>query len=260
VTTELLILVTNDDGVHSPGIRALAAALGALAEVQVVAPDREVSACSQSLTLKHPLRAEKIEERVHSVDGTPADCVNLALVKLLPRRPDLVVSGINRGANLGEDVFYSGTVGGAREGTFFGVPSIAVSLAARAESDFSHAAAFAARLAGLVLDKGLPERTLLNVNVPPGTPIGVAVTVQGRREHEGTIFEGLDPRRRTYYWIEEGRDRWVSDDMSDIHAIRQGLISVSPLQTDTTHHAVLGAFRAWEKSLHTTAPARKAKG
>jgi 5'-nucleotidase len=257
MTTQPLILVTNDDGVHSPGIRALAGALRAMAEVQIVAPDREVSACSQSLTLKHPLRADKIEEGIHSVDGTPADCVNLALVKLLSRRPDLLISGINRGANLGEDVFYSGTVGGAREGTFFGVPSIAVSLAARAEGDFGHSAAFTARLAGLVMEKGLPERTLLNVNVPPGVPIGVAVTVQGRREHEGTIFEGLDPRRRTYYWIEEGRDRWVSDDMSDIHAIRQGLISVTPLQTDTTHHAVLGAFRAWEKSLHGTAPARK---
>lgn len=257
MATQSLILVTNDDGVHSPGIRALATALGAIAEVQIVAPDREVSACSQSLTLKHPLRADKIEEGIHSVDGTPADCVNLALVKLLSRRPDLLVSGINRGANLGEDVFYSGTVGGAREGTFFGVPSIAVSLAARAESDFTHAAAFAARLAGQVMEKGLPERTLLNVNVPPGTPIGVAVTVQGRREHEGTIFEGLDPRRRTYYWIEEGRDRWVSDDMSDIHAIRQGLISVTPLQTDTTHHAVLSAFRAWEKALHGATPSRK---
>jgi 5'-nucleotidase len=257
MTTQPLILVTNDDGVHSPGIRALAGALSPLAEVQIVAPDREVSACSQSLTLKHPLRADKIDERIHAVDGTPADCVNLALVKLLSRRPDLLVSGINRGANLGEDVFYSGTVGGAREGTFFGVPSIAVSLAARAETDFGHAAAFAARLAGLVMEKGLPERTLLNVNVPPGTPLGVAVTVQGRREHEGTIFEGLDPRRRTYYWIEEGRDRWVSDEMSDIHAIRQGLISVTPLHTDTTHHAVLTAFRAWEKSLHGTTPSRK---
>jgi 5'-nucleotidase len=252
MTTKPLILVTNDDGVHSPGIRALAAGLKALGEVHIVAPDREVSACSQSLTLKHPLRAEVVEPQVHSVDGTPADCVNLALVKLLPRRPDLVVSGINRGANLGEDVFYSGTVGGAREGTFFGVPSIAVSLAARNEGDFGPSSAFAARLVGMVLEKGLPERTLLNVNVPPGVPIGVAVTVQGRREHEGTIFEGLDPRRRTYYWIEEGRDKWVSDDMSDIHAVRQGLISVTPLQTDTTHHAVLTAFRAWEKGLHVT--------
>ncbi len=244
-----LLLLTNDDGVHSPGIRALMDALAAVGEVHVVAPDREVSACSQALTLKHPLRAEKIESNVHAVDGTPADCVNLALVKLLPRRPEMVISGINRGANLGEDVFYSGTVGGAREGTFFGVPSIAVSLASRADVNFDHAAAFARRLVEMVLDKGLPERTLLNINVPPGRPGGAAITVQGRREHEGTILEGLDPRRRTYYWIEEGRDRWVSDEMSDIHAIRQGLISVTPLQTDTTHHAVLAAFRAWQTLL-----------
>jgi len=244
-----LILVTNDDGVHAPGIRALAASLARLGEVCVVAPDREVSACGQSLTLKHPLRAEQIEPRVWAVDGTPADCVNLALVKLLPRRPELVVSGINRGANLGEDIFYSGTVGGAREGTFFGVPSVAMSLASRSDANFTQAAAFAGKLAAMVLEKGLPERTLLNVNVPQGTPCGAAVTIQGRREHEGTILEGLDPRRRTYYWIEEGRDNWVSDEMSDISAVQRGLISVSPLQTDTTHHAVLAAFRAWEPSL-----------
>jgi len=249
--TTPLILVTNDDGVHAPGIKALAAGLAPLGTVYVVAPDREVSACAQSLTLKHPLRAERVDERVHAVDGTPADCVNLALVKLLPRRPDLVVSGINRGANMGEDVFYSGTVGGAREGTFFGVPSIAFSLAVREakDLDFAPAAAFAAKLAALVLSKGLPERTLLNVNVPPGAPVAVAVTVQGRREHEGTIFEGLDPRRRTYYWIEEGKDHWISDEMSDIHAVRSGIISVSPLQSDTTHHAVVGAFRGWLPAL-----------
>src|SRR5438552_13654245 len=142
-----LILITNDDGVHAPGIKALGAALGQRGEVHVVAPDREVRACAHSLTLKRPLRAERVEERIHAVDGTPADCVSLALVKLLPRRPDLVVSGINRGANLGEDVCYSGTVGGAREGTFFGVPSIAVSLAARAETDYTPAASFPSRLA-----------------------------------------------------------------------------------------------------------------
>lgn len=249
-----LILVTNDDGVHAPGIKALAAALEGLGEVHVVAPDREMSACSQSLTLKHPLRAEKVDARVHAVDGTPADCVNLAVVKLLPRRPSLVVSGINSGGNLGEDVFYSGTVGGAREGTFFGIPSFAVSLAARHETDFSHAAAFALRLAAIVLDKGLPERTLLNVNVPAGRPDGTVVTIQGRREHEGTILEGLDPRRRLYYWIEEGRDRWLSDEMSDIYAVRKGLISITPLQTDTTHHAVMAALRAWEPALKDGQP------
>src|SRR5258708_9090819 len=126
--TPPLVLVRNDDGVHAPGHRALAAAVAHLGEVHIVAPDREVSACAQSLTLKHPLRAETIEPRVHSVDGTPADCVNLALVKLLPRRPDLVLSAINRGANLGEDGFYSGTAGRAREGTFFVLPSVAISL------------------------------------------------------------------------------------------------------------------------------------
>ena len=244
-----LLLVTNDDGVHAAGLRALIAALEPVGEVHVVAPDREVSACSQSLTLKHPLRVETVAPRIHAVDGTPADSVNLALVKLLPRRPDLVVSGINRGGNLGDDVFYSGTVGGAREGTFFGIPSVAISLAVRAEADFTEAAAFATRLARMVLEKGLPEQTLLNVNVPSGRPRGVAVTVQGRREHEGTILEGLDPRRRTYYWIEEGSDRWVSDAMSDIHAVRNGLISVTPLHTDSTHHAVLAAFHAWEAAL-----------
>lgn len=243
------ILVTNDDGVHAPGIKALAEALEPLGEVHVVAPDREVSACSQSLTLTHPLRAEKIVPRVHAVDGTPADCVNLAIVKLLARRPDLVVSGINRGGNLGDDIFYSGTIGGAREGTFFGVHSIAMSVAARDEHEYFHAAAFARRLAQMVLDRGLPERTLLNVNVPPGKPEGVAITVQGRRAHQGTILEGLDPRHRTYYWIDEGRDEWVSDEMSDIFAIRSNLISVTPLQTDTTNHRVLSPLREWSRGL-----------
>jgi 5'-nucleotidase len=220
-----------------------------------VAPDREVSACSQSLTLNYPLRAERIEPHVYTVDGTPADCVNLALVKLLPRRPDLVVAGINQGANLGEDVFYSGTVGGAREGTFFGVPSLAFSLAGRAGTNFGPAAAFATRLAQLVLEWGLPEQTLLNVNVPPGRPRGTIVTIQGRRQHEMKVSDRPDPRsgseQRKYYWIEEGRDRWVSDDLSDYSAIRQGLISITPLQTDTTHHAALATFRQWEAGLNS---------
>jgi 5'-nucleotidase len=244
-----LILVSNDDGVHAPGIRVLAEALAPLGEVWVVAPDREASASGQSLTLKHPLRAEKVDARVLAVDGTPADCVNLAIVKLLPRRPTVVVSGINRGGNMGDDVFYSGTVGAAREATFFGVPAIAFSLAARADLDYGPAAEFARRLTALVIERGLPERTLLNVNVPAGRPTGVAVTVQGRRSHEGTILEGLDPRHRTYYWIEEGRDKWVSDEMSDIFAIRSGLISVSPLQSDTTNHRVVTALREWERDL-----------
>jgi 5'-nucleotidase len=244
-----LILVTNDDGVHAPGLRALVAALRAVGDVWVVAPDREVSACAQSLTLKHPLRAERVDERTFAVDGTPADCVNMGVVKLLPRRPDLVASGINRGANLGDDVFYSGTVAGAREATFFGLPGIAFSLATREEPDFGHAARFAAHAARIVLANGLPERTLLNVNVPPGEPAGVKLTAQGRREHEGTILEALDPRRRTYYWIEEGRDTWLTDETADIHAVRRGFISVSPLQVDTTNHVAVAALTAWEPAL-----------
>lgn len=240
-----LILVTNDDGIHAAGIRALAGALAPLGEVHVVAPDREQSACSHSLTLKNPLRVDRLEERFHAVDGTPADCVNLACAKLLPRRPDLVCSGINRGGNLGDDVFYSGTVGGAREGVFFGIPAIAFSLASKTESDYSHAAAFAATLAASVLEHGLPPGTLLNVNVPPGEPRGATLTVQGRRDHLGEVLEGLDPRRQTYYWIEEGRDRWQTDDMADVSAVRSGFISVTPLQTDTTHHATLASFRTW---------------
>ena len=249
-----IILVTNDDGVHAAGIRALATALAELGEVHIVAPDREVSACSQSLTLKHPLRAQQIEERIHAVDGTPADCVNLALVKLLPSRPSLVVSGINHGANLGEDVFYSGTVGGAREGTFFGIPSLAVSLAAKGEADFSHASAYGCRVAKMILDHGLPARTLLNVNVPPGKPRGAVITVQGRREHEGTVLEGIDPRHRPYFWIEEGRDRWVRDEMADIHAIRRNLVSITPLQSDTTHQGALAVLRSWETTLTDPEP------
>ncbi len=246
---EPLILVTNDDGVHAPGIRALADALRGLGEVWVVAPDREVSACSQSLTLTRPLRAERLEAHVFAVDGTPADCVNLALVKLLPRRPSLVASGINRGGNMGDDIFYSGTVGGAREATFFGLPAIALSLAARSDLDYAPSASVACRIASLVIERGLPERTLLNVNVPQGRPSGMAITIQGRRSHEGTILEGLDPRHQTYYWIEEGRDQWVSDEMSDIFAVRSGLVSITPLQADTTHQRMLSAFREWEKAL-----------
>ena len=176
--------------------------------------------------------------------------MNLACVKLLPQHPDIVVSGINRGGNLGDDVFYSGTVGGAREGTFFGVPAIAVSLASKTETDYSHAAAFAHTLVAEVLAKGLPRDTLLNVNVPVGQPKGALVTLQGRREHEGEVLEGLDPRRRTYYWIEEGRDKWLSDDLSDVYAVREGYISITPLQTDTTNHAALASLRPFVAALN----------
>ena len=250
--TTPLILVTNDDGVHAPGIRALAAALRPLGEVHVVAPDREVSACAQSLTLKHPLRAERIEPNVHSVDGTPADCVNLAIVKLLPRRPELVVSGINRGANLGDDVFYSGTVGGAREGTFFGVHSLAISLAARSETDFGPAARFAHTLAARVLEKGLPERTLLNVNVPAITSTeleGIEVTRMGKRIYQDELIRRLDPRGVPYFWFGGPAPSGHAEPGTDFHAVVNRRVAITPIQLDLTAQRLLERIRAWEWEL-----------
>ena len=188
------ILVTNDDGVRSEGIKALAAALAPLGEVITVAPVLEASASGHALTLRRPLRIEKLSERVFSVDGTPTDCVNIAIHKVLAGLPDLVVSGINKGCNLGGDVTYSGTVAGALEGMLLGVPSIAISQQrARDGIEFSQAAATAAKLAGAVLQRGLPARTLLNVNVPRVPAKGVRVTVQGEAEPRHVGRRGVRP-------------------------------------------------------------------
>lgn len=240
-----LLLVTNDDGVESPGIRSLVDAVRPLGEVFVVAPSREASASSQSLSLSRPLQARELERSVHAVEGTPADCVGLAVNRLLPRRPSLVLSGINRGANLAEDIFYSGTVGAAREATFLGLPSLALSLAVRGgdRSDFGPAARFAARLAALVLREGLPKGTLLNVNVPVGEPEVVAFTVQGRRQTWGAA----EPAPGEREWrIEKAPAR---DELSDVSAVLNGFISVTPLQADTTHHGALAAFHDWTAEL-----------
>jgi 5'-nucleotidase len=246
---EPLILITNDDGVHAPGIRALEEGLRSEGEVWIVAPDREMSACSHSLTLKHALRSEKLAAHVLSVNGSPADCVNLAIVELLPRRPSLVASGINRGGNLGDDIYYSGTVGGAREGTFQGVPSIAFSLAARSDFDFTHAASVARRVSALVLERGLPDRTFLNVNVPQGRPAGIALTVQGRRSLEPAGRPRRAVRKGSSFWSEEFFDERMRDELSDIVAVQSGLVSVTPLQTDATNRRQLLAFRDWQEAL-----------
>jgi 5'-nucleotidase len=238
-----VILVTNDDGVHSAGIHALADALAPLGEVTMVAPVGESSAIGHALTLARPLRLERLRERVFAVDGTPTDCVNLAVSVVLRRLPDLVVSGINKGYNLGDDVTYSGTVAGALEGILLGVPSIAVSLDRRTGEplDFAPAAGAAAQLAERVLRAGLPPRVLLNVNVPPGPVRGYQVTVQGKRNHVTKVTESLDPRGRPYYWIEEGESAWDDDVRSDYHVVRGGWVSVTPLQPDLTRHD------AWER-------------
>lgn len=242
-----MILVTNDDGIHAPGLIALADALAGLDEVTVVAPDRERSAVSHTITLSHPLRVTQTGERRFAVDGTPSDCIHLAAFHILPKKPDLLVSGINRGGNLGDDVTYSGTVWAALEGRLIGIPSFAVSLAGNDPADYRPAAAFAVRVARWVGSHGLPHDTILNVNVPdqPGLDLGrVRVTRQGRRRFSESVVEKTDPRGGRYFWIggaslppEGGAD-------TDVGAVGEGFISVTPLHADMTNHQALAAVRA----------------
>jgi 5'-nucleotidase len=243
------ILVTNDDGINAPGIDALAKALAAVAEIAVVAPDRERSAVSHALTLHHPLRAQMIAPGRFSVDGTPTDCVNLGIHSLLDFHPNLVVSGINRGANLGDDVTYSGTVAAALEATMMGIPAIAISLASLEDgADYSAAAGFAATLAGLVFRNGLPKDTFLNVNVPalPSSfmkkPL---VTIQGKRRYEGTIVDKVDPRGRSYYWIGTADLDFHDIEGTDFAAIKRGHISITPLHLDMTNHGSIALLNSW---------------
>ena len=238
------ILVTNDDGIHSAGIIALAGALSSVGEVMVVAPAHEMSAASHSLTLTRPLRIEKIDDHHFAVDGTPTDCVTLAMNHLLKDAlPDIVVSGINKGGNLGEDVTYSGTVAGALEASIYGLPGIAVSLVQRTDFNFGPAAEFAAELARRVLGNGLPRGTLLNVNVPPGPIRGVRITRQGTKNVRPNIIEGTDPRQRKYYWIGEESLEWNEEAGTDYAALGHGLVSITPLRTDMTDYRVLDDFR-----------------
>jgi 5'-nucleotidase len=243
-----LILVSNDDGIHSEGIVALADALGDLGEVVVVAPDRERSAVSHSLTLHRPLRVTEFGAGRYAVDGTPTDCVNLALNGILVRRPALVVSGINKGANLGDDLTYSGTVSAAMEGTLLGVPAFAISLLGRASFRFEVAAAFAVRLAAWVIERGLPPDTLLNVNVPApvdGQPVrGFALTRMGRRRYGDAIVEKVDPRGKKYYWIGGEELEFVEEEGTDFDAVNRGLISVTPIHLDLTNYKSFDTLRA----------------
>jgi 5'-nucleotidase len=236
------ILVTNDDGYFSEGIETLYNALEAIGEVTMVAPASEQSATAHSLTLTRPLRARQIAERRYMVEGTPTDCVLLALTKILPERPDIVVSGINHGANLGDDVTYSGTVAGALEASVFKLPGIAVSLTAR-EGDFTPAANFAADLTVKVLKEGLPAGTILNVNVPVGEIRGARLTHLGVVAATPEIVEGVDPRGKTYYWIGIQRVSWKEDRGSDFAAISDGLVSITPLRTDMTDYRTLETLR-----------------
>ena len=241
----MVILITNDDGYRSDGLMALAEAVKRLGDVVVVAPVDEASAIGHALTLKRPLRLESIGPGVFAVDGTPTDCVNIAVTQVLKGLPDLVLSGINKGYNLGDDVTYSGTVAGALEAALLGVPSLAVSLRmTRGAYDFRYAADAAATLTEAMLRQPLPPRTFLNVNVPKGQPKGFRVTVQASRNHITSVAERHDPKGRPYFWIEEGQDNWHPHDRSDYEAVREGLVSVTPLQPDLTAHATLAAVEA----------------
>ena len=236
-----LILVTNDDGVTSEGIHALADAMKPLGDVLVVAPLQEASAIGHALTLRRPLRIETIRDGVYGVDGTPTDCVNLACAIILKEKlPDLVVSGINKGWNLGDDITYSGTVSGALEGALLGTPGIAVSLKRTPTYDFAPAADAARQVAALVLQYGLPPRSFININVPAGTPKGLRVTTQATRNHVTKIDARTDPRGNAYYWIEEALDEYHPDSgRSDHEAVKDGYVSVTPLQPDMTAYEVL---------------------
>jgi 5'-nucleotidase len=256
------ILLSNDDGVEAPGLRALAEVLSDLGEVVVCAPDREQSATSHSISLHRPLRIEELPAwegkpgrapiRRYAVDGTPTDAVYLAVNHILKdKHPDLIASGINRGPNLAQDVHYSGTVAAAREGAILGYPAVAFSQVYRGEIDYSHAAAFARVLIPEMMKRGLPKGTLLNVNVPAGEPNGARPTRLGKRSYSAAVVQKMDPRGRAYYWIggdEQAHERVAGSDCDAVYDDR--FISVTPLHLDLTLEALVEEMRSWELPAH----------
>ena len=241
-----LILLANDDGVHARGLHALAERMADLGEVLVVAPDRERSATSHAFTMDRPLRVEELRPGWFSVDGTPVDCVYVGMLKLAPRPPALVVSGINHGLNLGADVFYSGTVACAVEAAIRHTPAMAMSYDAQSgSSEFAAAAAFAHALGRAILSEGLPDGTLLNVNVPRGVPKGYRWTRLGKRIYRDHVDERVDLRGRRYYWIGGPTVGYGDVEGSDCHAVRDALVSVTPLDLDLTHSGLLERLPGW---------------
>jgi len=238
----MIILLSNDDGIHADGLLALEKSVAPLGNIYTVAPEREQTSMSHALTLHRPLRVREAGPRRLAIDGTPTDCVKLALTGLLPVRPDLIISGINRGPNLGDDIIYSGTVSAALEAALLGVPAIAVSLVTFENLPFDAAADFTGALVRQLSERGLAPQTLLNVNVPalPREEIkGWRLTRQGKRHYSETIVERVDPRGKKYYWIggdDLGFDR---DDGTDCMAVHEGYVSVTPLQPDMTNYKFL---------------------
>jgi 5'-nucleotidase len=250
------ILVTNDDGIYSEGIRKLANALRPIGDVTIVAPDREQSAASHALTLNRPLRLLQLEENEWIVDGTPTDCVNLGVLQLLKHtRPDILVSGINFGPNLGDDVTYSGTISAAFEGALLNIPSIAFSSLVGEHFSFDRGAVFAAELTRIVLDGNRDPSIVLNVNFPPSTFNGVRVTRLGKRVYSEGVIERLDPRGRKYYWIGGEQPTWHPGEGTDFEAVQNGFVSITPLHLDLTHHDSIARLRPLEEILDPVAKA-----
>lgn len=247
------ILVTNDDGYLAIGLRTLADAARELGTVDVVAPDREQSATSHSLTMHHPLRVRAMRDGVRVVDGTPTDCVMLAVGELMDEPPDIVLSGVNHGANLGDDVLYSGTVAAAMEATILGIPAIAISHVGRDPEDIPRWKDRLATLLDQIMNRqDFPEETLISVNLPAVSPSeveGLRITTLGRRAYEGSLTRAHDPSGREYYWIGGGESRWWGGEDSDFRAIGFNCISITPLHLDLTNHQLLQAIRGWELEL-----------
>lgn len=249
------ILISNDDGYLASGIHTLARHLSAIASITVVAPERDRSGASNSLTLDNPIRAHMTESGFYRVDGTPTDCVHLAITGLLDEEPDMVVSGINAGANLGDDVLYSGTVAAAMEGRFLGLPAIAVSLCARQGHEFNHydtAGRVAVQLVERLRAHPLPGDTILNVNVPdlPWESLqGFTVTRLGHRHRAEAMIKAQDPRGRSIYWIGPAGAEQDAGPGTDFHAIREGRVSVTPLQVDLTRYSSMADVADWLQGL-----------
>jgi 5'-nucleotidase len=243
------ILITNDDGYHSEGIIALEEALREIGDVFVIAPASEMSGASHSLTLARPLRIRQIDERHWTVDGTPTDCVTLGLNKILPSelRPHICASGINHGPNLGDDATYSGTVAGALESTILGVPGLAFSLVASRNHDFTESAKIAKQMMQQALVEGLPEGTLLNINIPKGIAKGIRITKQGFKNARPIISEHIDPRGKPYYWIGENRIGFHPEGGTDFEAIDEGFVSVTPMRSDLTNYQAIDLLKKWEQ-------------
>lgn len=244
------LLLTNDDGIMAEGLRSLMASLSKIARISVVAPDRERSAASHSLTLDHPIRVHRVDDGLYVTNGTPVDCVNLGIHDLLDEPPDLVISGINSSPNLGDDVIYSGTVSAAMEGMLLGFPSFAISMASTSPPImYETGCRVAIGIVKAILERGLPQSTVLNVNVPNlgfGELKGVAITRLGRRAYQERLHKRLDPRGRVYYWIGVKEYHGKEEEGTDISAINSSMVSITPIDIDLTNHESIAHLLKWD--------------